>query len=48
MFNNEDHDGQMLLSLDADAVRLYCKGDIQYEGKNAVCSHDLVIFFPLV
>jgi hypothetical protein len=33
-FDNEDHDGQMLLSLDADAVRLYCKGDVEYVGEN--------------
>ncbi|XP_055854654.1 mucolipin-3-like [Episyrphus balteatus] len=30
LFNNRDHDGQMLLSLDADAMRLHCRGDIEY------------------
>jgi mucolipin 3 len=29
-FDNEDHDGQMLLSLDAQPVRLMCKGDVEY------------------
>lgn len=29
-FDNRDHDGQMLLSLDADALRLHCRGDMQY------------------
>jgi hypothetical protein len=24
----------MLLSLDADAVRLYCKGDVEYIGES--------------
>lgn len=27
LFNNRDHDGQMLLSLDAEATRLKCRGD---------------------
>ncbi|XP_053954347.1 mucolipin-3-like isoform X2 [Anastrepha ludens] len=29
-FDNRDHDGQMLLSLDADAQRLRCKGDVEF------------------
>ncbi|CAD7005200.1 mucolipin-3 [Ceratitis capitata] len=29
-FDNSDHDGQMLLSLDADAQRLRCKGDVEF------------------
>nr|NVI71494.1 transient receptor potential cation channel, mucolipin ortholog [Cucujiformia] len=29
-FNNEDHDGQLLLSLDAEPIRLKCKGDTKY------------------
>lgn len=29
-FDNEDHDGQMLLWLDAEPVRLMCKGDVEY------------------
>ncbi|KAF2883253.1 hypothetical protein ILUMI_22923 [Ignelater luminosus] len=29
-FDNKDHDGQMLLSLDAEPVRLTCKGDVHY------------------
>ncbi|XP_021924112.1 mucolipin-3-like isoform X2 [Zootermopsis nevadensis] len=37
-FDNEDHDGQMLLSLDADAVRLYCKGDVEYVVDNQLDS----------
>lgn len=30
LFDNDDHDGQMLLSLDAEPVRLQCHGDIAY------------------
>lgn len=30
LFDNSDHDGQMLLSLDAEPVRLHCKGNIEY------------------
>ncbi|XP_036326382.1 mucolipin-3-like isoform X1 [Rhagoletis pomonella] len=30
IFDNRDHDGQMLLSLDADAQRLRCKGDVEF------------------
>lgn len=30
LFDNSDHDGQMLLSLDADAMRLHCKGDVDF------------------
>lgn len=29
-FNNEDHDGQMTVSLDAEPIRLNCKGDVLY------------------
>nr|NVI71495.1 transient receptor potential cation channel, mucolipin ortholog [Cucujiformia] len=29
-FDNEDHDGQILLSLDAEPIRLMCKGDVEY------------------
>lgn len=30
LFDNRDHDGQMLLSLDATPIRLHCKGDTKY------------------
>lgn len=30
LFDNRDHDGQMLLSLDATPIRLHCKGNIEY------------------
>lgn len=30
LFDNADHDGQMLLSLDAEPRRLHCRGDTQY------------------
>lgn len=30
LFDNTDHDGQMLLSLDAEPIRLHCQGDVQY------------------
>lgn len=39
-FDNTDHDGQMLLALDADAIRLYCKGDVEYTVDNEI---DLVL-----
>nr|NVI71397.1 transient receptor potential cation channel, mucolipin ortholog [Cucujiformia] len=29
-FDNEDHDGQMAVSLDAEPIRLNCKGDVRY------------------
>lgn len=30
LFDNADHDGQMLLSLEAEALRLNCKGNTEY------------------
>lgn len=30
IFDNEDHDGQMLLSLEAEPIRLMCKGNVEY------------------
>nr|MBE5724884.1 transient receptor potential cation channel, mucolipin ortholog [Cucujiformia] len=30
MFDNEDHDGQMTVTLDAEPIRLNCKGDVLY------------------
>lgn len=30
LFDNADHDGQMLLALDAEPIRLHCKGDVEY------------------
>lgn len=30
LFDNSDHDGQMLLSLDAEPIRLHCHGDVTY------------------
>nr|CAD7423177.1 unnamed protein product [Timema monikensis] len=30
LFDNIDHDGQMLLSLDAESIRLDCQGDVKY------------------
>ncbi|RZB40863.1 PKD channel and/or Ion trans domain containing protein, partial [Asbolus verrucosus] len=38
IFDNEDHDGQMLLSLDAQPVRLMCKGDVQYVADDEIDS----------
>lgn len=35
-FDNRDHDGQMLLSLDAEPIRLICKGDIHYILENTI------------
>uniref|UniRef100_A0A1B6DMH1 Uncharacterized protein n=1 Tax=Clastoptera arizonana TaxID=38151 RepID=A0A1B6DMH1_9HEMI len=36
MFNNEDMDGQMVLSLDAEPIRLVCNGDVQYINNNRI------------
>lgn len=30
LFDNSDHDGQMMLSLDAEPIRLHCQGNIEY------------------
>lgn len=35
-FDNQDHDGQMLLDLDAEPYRLYCKGDVEYITNNKI------------
>ncbi|XP_046434419.1 mucolipin-3-like [Neodiprion fabricii] len=35
-FDNRDHDGQMLLSLDADPIRLRCKEDATYIMDNEI------------
>nr|NVI71492.1 transient receptor potential cation channel, mucolipin ortholog [Cucujiformia] len=37
-FNNEDHDGQMMVSLDAEPLRLMCKGDVEYVTDNEIDS----------
>ncbi|TGZ45801.1 mucolipin-3 [Temnothorax americanus] len=36
IFDNRDFDGQMLLSLDADARKLQCKGDTRYITDNRI------------
>nr|NVI71443.1 transient receptor potential cation channel, mucolipin ortholog [Cucujiformia] len=38
LFDNEDHDGQMVVTLDTDAVRLNCKGDVRYVTGNEINS----------
>lgn len=38
VFDNRDHDGQMLLSLDAEPIRLTCQGDVHYIIDNQVDS----------
>lgn len=38
LFDNEDHDGQVLLSLDAVPYRLMCKGDVHYVTDNEIDS----------
>nr|NVI71429.1 transient receptor potential cation channel, mucolipin ortholog [Cucujiformia] len=38
LFNNEDHDGQIILTLDAEPIRLNCKGDIEYVTGNEINS----------
>ncbi|XP_059623034.1 mucolipin-3-like [Phlebotomus argentipes] len=36
LFDNRDHDGQMLLSLDAEPIRLNCKGNIEYTTESNI------------
>nr|CAH7742323.1 unnamed protein product [Callosobruchus chinensis] len=36
LFDNLDHDGQMLLTLDATPTRLMCKGDVEYTKDNEI------------
>nr|NVI71480.1 transient receptor potential cation channel, mucolipin ortholog [Cucujiformia] len=54
LFDNEDHDGQMALSLDAEPKRLNCKGDVEYVTGNEIDSllrsvlNYLVIFICLI
>lgn len=31
LFDNSDHDGQMVLSLEAEPTRLFCDGDVQFK-----------------
>lgn len=31
LFDNSDHDGQMILSLDTEPTRLFCDGDVQFK-----------------
>lgn len=31
LFDNSDHDGQMILSLEAEPMRLFCEGDVQFK-----------------
>nr|MBE5724920.1 transient receptor potential cation channel, mucolipin ortholog [Cucujiformia] len=38
LFDNEDHDGQVVLSLDAEPIRLNCKGDVEYVIGNEIDS----------
>lgn len=38
IFDNHDHDGQILLSLDAEPIRLTCKGDVEYVIHNQIDS----------
>lgn len=33
LFNNEDMDGQMVLSLDTEPIRLTCEGDVDYKSE---------------
>lgn len=53
LFDNQDLDGQTLLSLDAEAFRLECKGDTDYQTDNRLDSvlrsllNSLVIFICL-
>nr|NVI71453.1 transient receptor potential cation channel, mucolipin ortholog [Cucujiformia] len=54
LFDNEDHDGQMIVSLNAEPIRLNCKGDVQYVTGNEINSllrsllNYLVIFICLL
>nr|NVI71447.1 transient receptor potential cation channel, mucolipin ortholog [Cucujiformia] len=36
LFDNADHDGQMIITLDAEATRLNCKGDIEFVTRSRI------------
>lgn len=38
LFDNEDHDGQLVVTLDAEPTRLKCKGDVEYVIGNEISS----------
>ena len=44
-FDNEDHDGQMVLILDADPVHLVCKGDVEYFGEAGLLFQVYIVCF---
>lgn len=49
-FDNQDHDGQMLLSLDAEAVRLHCNGSAEYivDTEIEIALHSILNFFVIL
>lgn len=49
-FDNSDHDGQMLLSLDAEAVRLHCNGNAEYivDTEIEIALHSILNFFVIL
>nr|NVI71422.1 transient receptor potential cation channel, mucolipin ortholog [Cucujiformia] len=54
LFDNEDHDGQVVVSLDAEPIRLNCKGEVDYVIGNEIHSllrsilNYLIIFICLL
>nr|NVI71407.1 transient receptor potential cation channel, mucolipin ortholog [Cucujiformia] len=38
LFDNEDHDGQVVVTLEAEPIRLNCKGDVEYVIGNEIDS----------
>nr|MBE5724911.1 transient receptor potential cation channel, mucolipin ortholog [Cucujiformia] len=54
LFDNEDHDGQMVVSLDAEPLRLNCKGDVEFVTSNEInailrsCLNYLIILISII
>lgn len=48
IFDNEDHDGQITLSLDADSVQLKCTGDIVFDDQIESLARSLLNFLVII
>lgn len=51
LLDNSDHDGQMVLSLDAEPKRLFCQGDIQFKKSykiDAILRSTLNVFVIII
>lgn len=51
LFDNSDHDGQMVLSLEAEPKRLFCEGDVQFKTNfriDAILRSTLNVFVIII